>query len=410
MLTDFDFTWINEPLLAWFRENARDLPWRRDPSPYRVWVSEIMLQQTRVEAVKPYFDRFLKELPDNRALASCPDDRLMKLWEGLGYYNRARNLKKAALQIEDAYGGIMPADFEELLTLPGIGHYTAGAVSSIAYGRRVPAVDGNVLRVVTRLSADDTDIMKQNFRSSVEVALRDAMPGEACGAYNQALMELGACVCVPNGAPKCGDCPLSELCLAHAAGSEEAYPVKKKAPKRRIEKKTVLLIQDGDRVLLQKRPESGLLAGLYEFPALPGHLSEKEALSAAESMGFAPLLVEKLPESKHIFSHVEWHMTGYLIRVGEFSDLYPWQDAPPARAAAPRLRNAAEGSRLREAADFGYGASTGTRAFSDTGRAPDRTVLADRSEIERDYPVPSAFAAYTEILAIHLGVKKGSSR
>jgi A/G-specific adenine glycosylase len=306
-----------------------------------------MLQQTRVEAVKPYFDRFLKELPDNRALASCPDDRLMKLWEGLGYYNRARNLKKAALQIEDAYGGIMPADYEELLTLPGIGHYTAGAVSSIAYGRRVPAVDGNVLRVVTRLSADDTDIMKQNFRSSVEVALRDAMPGEACGAYNQALMELGACVCVPNGAPKCGDCPLSELCLAHAAGSEEAYPVKKKAPKRRIEEKTVLLIQDGDRVLLQKRPESGLLAGLYEFPALPGHLSEKEALSAAESMGFAPLLVEKLPESKHIFSHVEWHMTGYLIRVGEFSDT-EIRTVGIFESAGPRRRSVSKICRLPE--------------------------------------------------------------
>ena len=168
MLTDFDFTWINEPLLAWFRANARDLPWRRDPSPYRVWVSEIMLQQTRVEAVKPYFERFMEELPDIRALAACPDDRLFKLWEGLGYYSRVRNLRRAAQEAEDVYGGSLPAEYEELLKLPGIGHYTAGAVSSIAYGRRVPAVDGNVLRVVTRLSADDTDIMKQSFRSEVE--------------------------------------------------------------------------------------------------------------------------------------------------------------------------------------------------------------------------------------------------
>ena len=202
MITDFNLQILIEPLLNWFAGHARVLPWREEPTPYRVWVSEIMLQQTRVEAVKPYLERFMKRLPDVEALAECPEDELLKLWEGLGYYNRVRNMQKAAVQVMEAYGGKLPADYEELLKLKGIGSYTAGAIASIAYQIPVPAVDGNVFRILTRVAADDTDIMKPSFRTLLEKELREVMQGmEMPGAFNQALMELGATVCVPNGAP-----------------------------------------------------------------------------------------------------------------------------------------------------------------------------------------------------------------
>ena len=217
MLDNYHLNQLAEPLLVWFLDHARVLPWRERPEPYRVWVSEIMLQQTRVEAVKPYYERFLKALPDVAALAACPEDQLMKLWEGLGYYNRVRNMQKAAVTVTEEYDGVLPADYGKLLELKGIGSYTAGAIASIAYGIPVPAVDGNVLRILTRVAADDTDIMKQSFRSAVEAQLGEMMreltvPEElrralrdenVPGALNQAMMELGATVCVPNGAPLC---------------------------------------------------------------------------------------------------------------------------------------------------------------------------------------------------------------
>lgn len=320
MLSDFNLKQINEPLITWFDQNKRILPWRESPTPYRVWVSEIMLQQTRVEAVKPYFERFVTELPSIRHLAECDEERLLKLWEGLGYYNRVRNMQTAAQTVMEEYNGELPPDYEELLKLKGIGHYTAGAIASIAYGIPVPAVDGNVLRVITRLTEDDTDIMKQSFKTAMEIALKQSMPKEAASAYNQALMELGAMVCVPNGAPDCGSCPLQELCNAGKKGTAMQYPVKSKAKKRRLEDKTVFVIQDGSKVILNKRPKRGLLAGMYEFPNVEGHLNEDEALEYVKNLGLTPVRIQKLEEAKHIFSHIEWHMDGYVIKVAQLEE------------------------------------------------------------------------------------------
>ncbi len=315
MLADFDLTRLTEPLLSWYVSHARVLPWREDVTPYRVWVSEIMLQQTRAEAVKPYFMRFIDALPTIGDLAACEEDRLLKLWEGLGYYNRVRNMQKAARIVLSEYGGSLPADFAALLSLPGIGRYTAGAIASIAYNLPVPAVDGNVLRVLMRVSADDTDITSAALRTGAERLLLDVIPeGRAC-AFNQALMELGATVCLPNGEPLCGECPWRGLCEAHRRGICAQLPVRKKQPARRIEERTVLLIRDGERVALHKRPDRGLLAGMYEFPSLSGLLTLDEAVRAAKEMQLHPLHVKRLDDAKHVFTHVEWHMTGYLIRV-----------------------------------------------------------------------------------------------
>lgn len=327
MLETMELKELMPPLLEWFTSHARVLPWRELPTPYRVWVSEIMLQQTRVEAVKPYFERFTSALPDVFALADCPEDELLKLWEGLGYYNRVRNLQKAAVQVVEQYGGVIPAEYDELLKLKGIGHYTAGAVASIAYGRYVPAVDGNVLRILTRVTADDTDIMKQSFRTVVERALlammqelkipdglkRRLRDGNIPGALNQALMELGATVCVPNGAPFCGECPWESFCLAKKEGRIGELPVKSKAKARKIEARTVLILRDGDKVAIRKRPDRGLLAGLYELPNVEGRLSQEEVLGLVKQMGLEPVRIQRLASAKHIFSHIEWHMDGYAV-------------------------------------------------------------------------------------------------
>lgn len=301
------------PLLYWYETHARVLPWREDPAPYKVWISEIMLQQTRVEAVKPYYERFLRELPDVCALAEVEDDRLMKLWEGLGYYNRARNLKKAAKMVTEQFGGVIPSSYEELLSLPGIGSYTAGAISSIAYGQAVPAVDGNVLRVLSRVLASREDILKQSTKKQMEERLRRIMPQENASHFNQGLIEIGAIVCVPNGAPHCGECPLSSVCLARQQGLIGEIPVKTPQKKRRIEKRTVCILEYGGLIGIHKRGDNGLLASLYELPNVEGHL-EPEELAEAFSLEESDIVkVERLSDAKHIFSHVEWHMIGYRI-------------------------------------------------------------------------------------------------
>lgn len=317
MLETYDLSLLVEPLLSWYPSHARVLPWREEPTPYHVWVSEIMLQQTRVEAVKPFYARFMEALPNVQALAECETDRLLKLWEGLGYYNRVRNMQIAAQTIMSDYGGVIPADYEELLKLKGIGHYTAAAISSIAYNRPAAAVDGNVLRIIMRATEDESDIAKQSVKTKVEEALRPVIPQGRAGMFTQAMMELGATVCVPNGEPMCGECPWRELCLSHAHGTTNRIPVKAKAKARRLEKKTVLIIRDGDRVLLQKRPDHGLLAGMYEFPYLEGYSSEKKVLDFVKKQGLSPIRIQKLPDAKHIFSHVEWQMRGYAVLVEE---------------------------------------------------------------------------------------------
>jgi len=308
---------LPERLVKWYRANRRILPWRDTKDAYRIWVSEIMLQQTRVEAVKPYYDRFLKELPTVEALALAEEDRLLKLWEGLGYYNRVRNMQKAARQIMVEYNGEFPHTYEEIRSLTGIGNYTAGAVASFAYGIPEPAVDGNVLRVVTRITGDDGDIMKQSTRRRIEEKLRAVIPKDEAGDFNQGLIELGAIVCVPNGEPRCGECPAYALCEARKQGRVSSLPVKVKAKERRIEKRTILVFRDNDKLAIGKRPDRGLLAGLYELPGLPGHLSMEEVTEYAKAIGLMPVRVKELPAAKHIFSHVEWHMTGYAVQVDE---------------------------------------------------------------------------------------------
>jgi A/G-specific adenine glycosylase len=306
---------VNGPLLDWYESHARVLPWREDPTPYRVWISEIMLQQTRVEAVKPYFERFLQALPDVAALAEVEDDRLMKLWQGLGYYNRARNLKKAAQLVMERYGGEMPSEYQELLDLPGIGSYTAGAIASIAFGRAVPAVDGNVLRVLSRVLGSYEDILKQSTKTWMEKMLLETMPKERVSHFNQGLIEIGAIVCVPNGAPKCGECPLASVCIARRERLTGEIPVKTPAKKRKIEDLTVCILESkvNGQIAIHRRGENGLLASLYELPNVPGHLKENELAEAFQLNPGVIAGVEPLEPAKHIFSHIEWHMNGYRI-------------------------------------------------------------------------------------------------
>ena len=256
---------IVKPLMQWYAKHARTLPWRSDPTPYHVWLSEIMLQQTRVEAVIGYYDRFLEELPDVQSLAAVSEERLLKLWEGLGYYNRARNLQKAAVQICEQYQGKFPESYEEWLALPGIGAYTAGAVTSIAFGKKEAAVDGNVYRIYTRLYADDTEISKTAFQRNVRETVKEALPEEA-GRFNQALMDLGALICIPNGEPHCSVCPVAEFCKARKHGTMQCYPVKKTKKERKLEQRTIFVIECQGKYMIRKRPEKGLLAGMWELP------------------------------------------------------------------------------------------------------------------------------------------------
>ena len=318
-------------LLHWFYANRRDLPWRTVPrDPYKVWVSEIMLQQTRVEAVKPYFERFLSQLPSIEALASCPEDRLLKLWQGLGYYNRARNLQKAARQVAEDFGGAFPDTYEGLLNLSGVGEYTAGAIASIAFGVPVPAVDGNVLRVVMRLTDCRDDIADPKVKKAVRAQIQAVMPEAEADirVFNQATMELGATVCAPNGPPRCLECPAMAFCKGRLRGTAEDLPVKGAKKPRRVEEKTVfLLVRDG-KIALRKRPGTGLLAGLWEFPNVEGALDEAAAGAAVSVWGLEPRRWESRLTAKHIFTHVEWHMTGYTLEVaGDGPADFVWADA-----------------------------------------------------------------------------------
>lgn len=303
---------IVAPLLLWFHAEKRSLPWRGDPQPYHVWVSEIMLQQTRVTAVLPYFTRFIDALPDVAALADAPEDLLLKLWEGLGYYSRVKNLQKAAKLIVREHGGVIPKEFSALLPLPGIGRYTAGAISSIAYGAPCPAVDGNVLRVLARLTASPLDIMKESTRREAEAAIAAILPKDA-GAFNQALMELGALVCLPRGAAHCGVCPLSHLCRAHAAGTVADFPVKAPKKPRRVEQRTVLRLEREGLIALHRRPAKGLLAGLWELPNVDGPLTRADVRRLARDAGWKLLSLHALPPARHIFTHVEWQLTGWHL-------------------------------------------------------------------------------------------------
>ena len=310
-------------LLPWYRENRRDLPWRKDREPYHVWLSEIMLQQTRVEAVKGYYTRFLEVLPDVEALANCDDALLHKLWEGLGYYSRVRNLKKAARLIMEKHGGIFPRTYEEVRALPGIGDYTAGAVCSICFDFPTPAVDGNVLRVVSRLTEDPTPIDLPAQKKAVSDALGRVYPEEA-GEFTQALMELGATLCGPNRKPRCAECPCKDFCGGARHATAENYPVKLPKRDKRVEEKTVFILSCDGRFALEKRQDTGLLAGLWQFPNVPGKLDVPEALNEIQRLGIAPRDVLCQTDRKHIFTHIRWEMRGIFLEVAEPAGDFSW--------------------------------------------------------------------------------------
>lgn len=336
-------------LLAWYADNRRPLPFRENVTAYRVWVSEIMLQQTRIEAALPHFERFMQELPTVADLAAADEDRLMKLWEGLGYYSRARNLQKAARQVMERFGGVLPPDYEKLLSLCGVGEYTAGAIASIAYGIPVPAVDGNVLRVFARLLCCGEDVLLPPVRKELRRVAAEVIPREAPGAFNEAVMELGETLCLPNAAPRCGECPVAAWCAGREAGRQEELPVRRVKTRRRTEERTVLVVttdEEEPRVLLHRRGESGLLANLWELPNLEGRLAPDEA---AGRLGLSPLRVEELPPGKHVFTHVEWRLFGVHLVTEPF--------APPEDCVWATLRG-----------------------------------------LRQDYALPSAFRTYTRLL------------
>ena len=310
-------------LLPWYEQNKRDLPWRADRDPYHIWLSEIMLQQTRVEAVKGYYARFLDALPTIEALARCDDELLHKLWEGLGYYSRVRNLKKAAHAILNKHGGLFPTRYEEVLALPGIGDYTAGAVCSIAFHQKTPAVDGNVLRVLSRLRDDPSPIDLPQTKKEVR-SLLEAIYPENAGDFTQALMELGATLCGPNWKPRCQDCPCREICLGYKRGTADILPVKSPKKEKRQEDRTVFIFRCDGKYALQKRPDRGLVAGLWQFPNISGHFDTQALLSQAEAMGLHILSIHKVIERKHIFTHIVWNMKGVYLDVAEPAGDFRW--------------------------------------------------------------------------------------
>lgn len=310
-------------LLPWYSQNNRELPWRQTKEPYPIWLSEIMLQQTRVEAVKGYYARFLRELPTIEALAQCEDDRLHKLWEGLGYYSRVRNLKKAAQKILGEYGGTFPTEHSQVITLPGVGEYTAGAVCSICFDAPTPAVDGNVLRLISRLTDDPSPIDVPATKKAVTTALKEVYPARA-GEFTQALMELGATLCGPNRAPECEKCPCREFCLGYLRGTAAALPVKIPKKEKRQEDRTVFIFSCDGRYALEKRPDKGLLAGLWQFPNISGHHGTEALLSEAERMGLRPKEIYKEVTRKHIFTHIQWNMKGIYLEVVETTGNFHW--------------------------------------------------------------------------------------
>ena len=325
---------LTAPLMAWYDVHKRVLPWRGISDPYRIWVSEIMLQQTRVQAVLGYYARFMAELPDVRALARVEEERLNKLWEGLGYYSRARNLRRAAQVLTEEYGGEFPHEREALLKLPGVGDYTASAIASIAFGAPEPAVDGNLLRVAARVGGIAEDIMDAKVRRRFRTMLAESLDRERPGEWNQAMMDLGATVCLPNGVPLCERCPARAICAAYQNGMTEQLPVRAAKKPRRVEERTVFLLLREGKIALRKRPDKGMLAGLWEFPNASGSLDAAGAAIALARWGLAAEQIFPAGAAKHIFTHVEWDMHGFLASVRGENDDFFWADAAALQSAA----------------------------------------------------------------------------
>ena len=315
---------IVEPLLQWFRDNKRDLPWRQDHDPYHVWISEIMLQQTRIEAVMSYYARFLDALPNVKALSEVDDDALMKLWEGLGYYSRARNLKKAAQKIMTDHNGVFPPTYAQLVKLPGVGEYTAGAIASICFDEKVPAVDGNVLRVIARVQGSYENVLLPEVKKKVGKQLTAIMP-DASGAFNEGLMELGELVCLPNGVPLCESCPLQAHCTAYQKDLTAELPVRVKEMKRRRADLSVFIITSPEgRIALEKRPEKGLLSNLYQLPNIEGFYEEEELAARLAQWDLSPIEISFLKKAKHVFTHIDWYMCAYTVTVEQENDRFLW--------------------------------------------------------------------------------------
>ncbi|MEG3039984.1 MAG: A/G-specific adenine glycosylase [Erysipelotrichaceae bacterium] len=317
-------------LLKWYEMHARILPWRDKPTSYHVWVSEIMLQQTRIEAVKPYYERFIDALPTLSSLAYASDEQLAKLWEGLGYYRRISNMKLAAIICMQEHHGELPHSYVELLKLPGIGPYTAGAIASIAFNEKCCAIDGNVLRVFSRLLCSEDDILKESTKKKFREIVTSYMPKDKSADFNQAIMELGEVVCIPNGAPLCHVCPLQDNCIAYQKGMQLTLPNKTPKKKRRIENHTLLLFTFKEEVLLHQRNSTGLLASLYEFINIDEELDQGVIENGLRSKGIPFKSITLLPNYKHIFSHIEWHINGFhieLIDQIEVENEYLWANS-----------------------------------------------------------------------------------
>lgn len=315
---------IREPIVTWYQENKRELPWRIEKNPYSIWISEIMLQQTRIEAVKEYYKRFLEQIPNIQALAEIEEEKLLKLWEGLGYYNRARNLKKSAQIMQEKHKGQMPRTYEELIQLPGIGEYTAGAISSIAYDEPVPAVDGNVLRVVSRVVGSRQDVLENKTKKEFTKKLKEIMPKQA-GDFNEGLMELGELVCIPNGQPLCEKCPLQKNCIARKENLTDVIPVRNQKIKRKKEEITVFLLEYEGEFAIRKRKKTGLLANMYEFPNSVQKLTKKQIEEVLQDWNLKGGKPEKIGTHHHVFSHIEWHMTGYKIKATNKNNMFIWK-------------------------------------------------------------------------------------
>lgn len=311
-------------LLPWYQTHKRVLPWRENTDPYRIWVSEIMLQQTRVDTVIPYYLRFLKELPTIESLANAEEEKLLKLWEGLGYYSRVRNMQRAARQICQDFGGVFPSNPKEVGTLVGIGPYTVGAICSIAFEAATPAVDGNVLRVISRIDENSSNIAETAYKKAVTEALQQVYPEPGRrGDFTQSLMELGATVCLPNGAPKCLDCPAKEFCKANQHGSWQQYPVLAKKPQRKVQHMAVFLLLCEDCIAVCKRNETGLLAGMWQLPNTPQKAGEKTVSAWLEKHKIIEKPIGKPKVAKHVFTHIEWQMNCYTLHCKtKYSDFY----------------------------------------------------------------------------------------
>lgn len=340
---------IQHNLLHWYDNNARDLPWRKTKDPYKIWVSEIMLQQTKVEAVKGYYMRFLEKLPTVEHLANVSEDELYKLWQGLGYYRRAKHMQQAAQMIIRDFNNNFPNTKEKLLRLKGVGDYSASAIASIAFHEQAAVVDGNVLRVYARLFELYGDITKTTTKQNIASIAKNLLPSNRVGDFNQAVMELGATVCLPNGAPLCNKCPLQSLCLAYKKNLQQNLPVRAEKKQRSIEQKTVYVIINNNKYLLHKRDSSGLLANLWEFMNTGGFLSEEQSKEFLNNLGLQVVSIEKTKNTKHIFTHKEWHMQGYVVVVSNL----------------PTLTN---------------------------------SVFVSKKELEQSYPIPNAFAYFKTLL------------